>query len=1682
MSTQMIWTTDSNLDATQFTSKKNNTSTSSSNESSPPTNNEPTHPDNPYLVGVQSRFRRRYYHKTIFIVLIIVIVILLVGLIVVACLLHFPPDVCHTTECLRSAATLKQSMDMSVDPCEDFYQYTCGNWANDHPRPDSYTSYDWFSERQAKILRNIRQYLQMNESVGEPKPVGQARAMYKACMNLTAMDALGYKPLFVLLNEFYLPNYPTMLNLTETDYESYSFDWVRSLARIRQQHGMDLMIGFDVFPNPRDRDYNVLVLGTPERGSDLPFNDDVMKHVTRAKRKVMANEREDDDDDDDENDPEDNTDYMKAYKNFMIGAMKVLVNSTDPTIALDSFADSFSKAADIYVKMSRVIMKLDKLAENSSKSNTLEDSLNLQDLVNMTVHDLQTLTDLYLAPKQPLPIWEHYVEEVFDGIPEALLNLNDDLILTSNADIFYLQLLANYLSQTPLVHIELFIWWTVVEELILHTTTEIRKLHYEYYKVTTVTESYTPRSLYCAGAVNKLLGMAVSYAISDPNFLRDIKPKVEHMLRYIQDAFERLVRDTTWMDWKTKRSTLEKSKAMRSLIGFPEWILQKNKLEEYYDKIDINDTQHLNNMIQIVQLKNIKQLRRWRLRNVLGWDTVPTNVNAFHTFQDNAITIPIAILQYPFYHLGLEALNYGAIGTILGHELTHGFDDSGRQFDKEGNLKQWWTNGTVREYVNRSSCFVQQYSGYYVAEANDFIDGQQTLGENIADNGGVQEAYQAYKIYQQHNGKEALLPGFENYTHEQLFFISYGNLWCESHTESAAKAALDDTHCPGWIRLKGVLSNSQEFSRTFDCKRGSGMNPAVDKCRICFCDRPAQYPDETQITSVIVNDLKQENKIVCCNRFTREYRIYVPVQAVEINGAAIKKLMKKSQQSKMIVRYLASSRMEEYEDNRFMAVDTETTRSYVSGDRRPTSSSVNNGGQSTCRVICRRFVICVLLLAVVLLSSFIYLIFHYASTLPDICHSKECLRSASAFQQSMDLTVDPCEDFYSYVCGNWADDHPRPVTHPSYSWYNERQDNVYRYIMAKLEKNVSQSDPKPVVQSKAMYKACLDTAARKQQGFKAVPKYLKEFGLPTIPTLLNYTKTTPRNFKFDWISSVAKIQRKLGLNVIIGFDVVPDYLDKTHNRLTLEYFYAPGDFNFPYYEWSRLKPKSPTKASSDDVEYDDKDSEEDDDDAPEIAEELKQLVEAVKPSMNSTKIEKRLSTLAEQFIEFRQALPDVPESEEEDPNHFTVQKLQNLTDSYLAPRKPFPIWQRYLDVLFTDLPGVKPTLTDELQIDNATIAFLQKLINAVSQQPEARIELYVWMTVTSYLVHNELNDLETEEACAEHVQKFLGLAVNHAVSDRNFFVETKPRVERMLRDIRDQFDRIVLETDWMDAHTKCAALEKSKAMNSFIGFPEWILDVDKLERYYEGLQISESRHLENWVNAMHFLLTDKLRSWRLENNRFSDLNPAIVNAYNLQHWNLIYIPVAIIQYPYYYLGLEALNYGALGETLGHELTHGFDNSGRHFDKHGNMKRWWSNQTIQEYDKRANCLVEQYSNYYDTLANSYVNGSLTLGENIADNGGLREAFWAYRSFAKEHGPEPTLPGFEDFTHEQLLFISFGNQYCDAISPSAAKGLLEDEHSPSRFRVLGVLSNMEEFSEVFQCPVGSTMNPAKKCRIW
>nr|NP_733186.2 neprilysin 5, isoform D [Drosophila melanogaster]AAN14386.2 neprilysin 5, isoform D [Drosophila melanogaster] len=805
----------------------------------------PYEPISPNLIGIQSKFRRSYYHKVVLGGLLALVIILLIAIIVISLGLKKSSSICRSKECLRTAASLIYAMDEQTDPCEDFYQFTCGRWANEHPRPDSVTSNDWFRERQAHIMRVVREFLRSNITKSEPEAVGKAKTMYRACMDTKLLDKRDLEPLINYLLRFGLPVLPSALNLTlgsgskyATEAANVKYNWLQSIVSIKQHLTMDLIIGFDVFPDPFNRTINRIALGTPETDSAFPFNnDDSHKMLRKIHRKTifMQNSDDEDDSEDDRESEEEEaakqtSTGMTAYLHYVRKVIEKYLLYVDPNVNQEEATLGITELVKQGVRVARKVHEFKEEAENMTKPSKNP----ADDIVYITLQDLQNQTDKNIAPKT-LPIWVRYMELILKGTRHAgNIQMTQNLtIITSQADITYLQNIVEYLDDTPASHIESYLFLSTIEELVLHTSSSMRLLHSEYMRVAIGTEGSTPRSLYCANGVNSLLGMAVSYVLADADFTKEKLPKVERMLSDIRRSFDRLVKSTSWMDAATKRKTIQKSAEMKSFIGFPPWLRNASVLNAYYEGAEVNASTHLENLMDFVHWQMMDKLNEMDKPEPIGWATSPSNVNAFHTFQSNAITVPIAILQYPFYDLGLEALNYGSIGTILGHELTHGFDDSGRRFDRAGNMVEWWSNRTIDEYVNRTECFVEQYSRYHLADIDEYIDGELTLGENIADNGGMREAFYAYRLYVKEVGRErSKLPGLEHYSHEQLFFISFGNLWCETYTPAASRYALTDSHCPGQMRLRGVLSNSEEFARTFKCARGTPMNPDQPKCRI----------------------------------------------------------------------------------------------------------------------------------------------------------------------------------------------------------------------------------------------------------------------------------------------------------------------------------------------------------------------------------------------------------------------------------------------------------------------------------------------------------------------------------------------------------------------------------------------------------------------------------------------------------------------------------------------------------------------------------------------------------------------------------------------------------------------------------------------------------------------------------
>ncbi|XP_078206477.1 endothelin-converting enzyme 2 isoform X8 [Callithrix jacchus] len=338
------------------------------------------------------------------------------------------------------------------------------------------------------------------------------------------------------------------------------------------------------------------------------------------------------------------------------------------------------------------------------------------------------------------------------------------------------------------------------------------------------------------------------------------------------------------------------------------------------------------------------------------------------------------------------------------------------------------------------------------------------------------------------------------------------------------------------------------------------------------------------------------------------------------------------------------------------------------------------------------------------------------------------------------------------------------------------------------------------------------------------------------------------------------------------------------------------------------------------------------------------------------------------------------------------------------------------------------------------------------------------------------------QTCISNTDDALGFALGSLFVKATFDRQSKEIAEGMISEIRTAFEEALGQLVWMDEKTRQAAKEKADAIYDMIGFPDFILEPKELDDVYDGYEVSEDSFFQNMLNLYNFsakVMADQLRK-PPSRDQWS-MTPQTVNAYYLPTKNEIVFPAGILQAPFYARNHpKALNFGGIGVVMGHELTHAFDDQGREYDKEGNLRPWWQNESLAAFRNHTACMEEQYNQYQ--VNGERLNGRQTLGENIADNGGLKAAYNAYKAWLRMHGEEQQLPAV-GLTNHQLFFVGFAQVWCSVRTPeSSHEGLVTDPHSPARFRVLGTLSNSRDFLRHFSCPVGSPMNPGQLCEVW
>jgi putative endopeptidase len=393
-----------------------------------------------------------------------------------------------------------------------------------------------------------------------------------------------------------------------------------------------------------------------------------------------------------------------------------------------------------------------------------------------------------------------------------------DSILVNNPSFF--KTADAIFSAVPLEAWKAYLEWAVIKSAVPYLSNAFINRQFEYARVLTGQKVITERWKRMTSLVDRSLGELLGQLYVEKYFNDAAKQRMLALVNNIQQTFGERINKLDWMSDATKQKALEKLHAIVNKIGFPDkW--------ETYDGVVIKRDSLMANMRSIgLWAYNDMVSKLGKPVDKTKWGMTPPTINAYYNPVNNEIAFPAGILQFPFFDFGADdAVNYGAIAGAIGHELTHGFDDEGRQYAADGNLKEWWTEEDAKKFTDRAQKVVEQYNAFTVNDTLH-VNGQLTLGENLADLGGLNIAYEAFKKTDEgKNGK--MIDGF---TPDQRFFLSWAQVWRENTLpESAAQLVLTNPHSPGKYRVNGPLVNLDAWYKAFNVQAGDKMYVPEDK-------------------------------------------------------------------------------------------------------------------------------------------------------------------------------------------------------------------------------------------------------------------------------------------------------------------------------------------------------------------------------------------------------------------------------------------------------------------------------------------------------------------------------------------------------------------------------------------------------------------------------------------------------------------------------------------------------------------------------------------------------------------------------------------------------------------------------------------------------------------------------------
>jgi putative endopeptidase len=632
------------------------------------------------------------------------------------------------------------NIDKTCKPCNDFYQFAMGSWMKNNPIPPEFPTWGSFTvlaDRNQASMRGILEDAMKTKAVAgsNQQKIGD---LYASCMDTTAIDAVGAKPLAA--------------DLAAIEKLKDSSELQPLIAHL-QETGNGYLFGFDSTQDLEDSTQVIAEVG--QGGLGLPDRD----FYTRT---------------------DDKSKQLRADYVTHVAKMFALAGDAQEKADAESQTAMNFETTLANASMSRVQMRDPHAVWHK-----------------MTLPQLEAL-----APAWP---WEAYFRQRNAPAFSAINVAQPDFFKEAN----------RLLTATPLDQWKAYLRWHLIHASATELSEAFVQENFNFYGMKLAgSKQLQPRWKRCVQSVNRNLGEALGQVYVEKYFPPEAKAHAREMVMNLIGALKSDIPALTWMGPDTKKEALSKLEAFQIKIGYPDkW--------RDYSALSVEQTGYLANVRRAVAFENARELHKiGKPVDRTEWGMTPPTVNAYYNSTMNEIVFPAGILQPPFYDPKADdAINYGGMGAAIGHEITHGFDDSGSQFDGKGNLREWWTKEDRKNFDDRSVCVQQQFDSYEV-EPGLHENGKLVLGESIADLGGLTISYAAYE--KSIEGKRA--QSLDGFTPEQRFFLGWAQVWgANLRPEYARLMANSNEHPVPQFRVNGPLSNMELFAKAFGCKKGDAM-------------------------------------------------------------------------------------------------------------------------------------------------------------------------------------------------------------------------------------------------------------------------------------------------------------------------------------------------------------------------------------------------------------------------------------------------------------------------------------------------------------------------------------------------------------------------------------------------------------------------------------------------------------------------------------------------------------------------------------------------------------------------------------------------------------------------------------------------------------------------------------------